>query len=295
MDRFSPAAIEALIEVVTGGPGLTPRPRFGLYRSGTELDGFFGALNIHCRIGIGSRVPRVRELLIDINSGPNARTELTPVFEAAVHPHEFRRRRCENEIAGAVDYLNSALLGDGYQLCAAEGVYRLMRAGAEVMEEGLAEAADALDLQHVKRVLAKIRKSIDADSEGAITAACSLVESVCKTILGRMKVDLPNKMDIASLAKAVRTTLNFAPAGSELPAEADQSLNTMISGLSNAANGLGAFRSQVGDAHGRGDGHPAMDGRLARFAVNLASTISQLFIETWQEQAPRRTTTPWRR
>jgi hypothetical protein len=46
--------------------------------------------------------------------------------------------------------------------------------------------------------------------------------------------------------------------------------------------GLGAFRSRVGDAHGKGKLHAKPAARHATLAVNLAGSLASFLIETWE-------------
>jgi hypothetical protein len=123
---------------------------------------------------------------------------------------------------------------------------------------------------------------LGTDPEGAITAACSMVESVCRCILQEMDLPLPAKKDISHLVGEVQRQLNISPARADLAPDVKQ----ILGGLGNAANGIGALRTHAGDAHGRDKGAVTADARLARLAIHAASTISLFFIETWREHRP---------
>ena len=61
---FSSFTIEALVQVVSGGPGLgNTEPPIGIYRSGPEIDGFLMGCGIDPAHGSGSRLPALRDCL----------------------------------------------------------------------------------------------------------------------------------------------------------------------------------------------------------------------------------------
>jgi len=49
---------------------------------------------------------------------------------------------------------------------------------------------------------------------------------------------------------------------------------------------LGAATHDPGDAHGRERGYRRIDPRIARLAINSASTVSLFLVETWQKRHP---------
>src|SRR3546814_14810307 len=67
--------------------------------------------------------------------------------------------------------------------------------------------------------------------------------------------------------------------------EAD--IRQTLSGLTSVAKGIGALRTHGGDAHGREKGFRRIDARIARLAVNAASTLALFLIETWERQEHR--------
>jgi hypothetical protein len=87
--KFSVQTIAALAEVVTGGSGGDLGPRIGVYRTGPNLERFFGALSIELIIGAGSQVPTVRDALGRENSNASGRETIIRVLEAAVDPRDY--------------------------------------------------------------------------------------------------------------------------------------------------------------------------------------------------------------
>jgi hypothetical protein len=135
---FSPQAITALVDLVTGGSGTTTLgPRWGVYRTASQLENFFGNCNLDLKIGSRSRVSAVRDLLTSINREEDAFAVLKPVFEAAVDPASYGsdvQRHAE-----ARDHLNQALSTNGFQLVRHRGTYHLTASDAESAAGGVSE------------------------------------------------------------------------------------------------------------------------------------------------------------
>jgi hypothetical protein len=73
-----------------------------------------------------------------------------------------------------------------------------LRAQATVVG-AFSAAAEALDPDTVGRDLNRALASAKSDPEDAVTAACSVVESVCRSIWIESDLGLPAKQDISGL------------------------------------------------------------------------------------------------
>lgn len=274
---FSPQVITAITEVVTGGSGTgSAGKRYGTYRIGPRLETFFGGCNVELRIGNGSRVPTVRSALTALNQ-QRGLEQLRRIIEASVDSRDYVDRAEDHR--EALEYLNQMLGPDGYELRLSGSRYRLESISASsVMTRAVEEHAAALDYDSVQRDAERAIAQAETDSEGAITAACSMVESVCRCLLEEMGRPLPANKDISHLVAETQRYLNISPARSDITPDMKQ----ILGGLSNVANGIGALRTHAGSAHGRDKATPRLDGRTARLAIHAASTLALFFIETWR-------------
>ncbi|MFW8587398.1 abortive infection family protein [Rhizobium beringeri] len=64
-------------------------------------------------------------------------------------------------------------------------------------------------------------------------------------------------------------------------------MRQVLGGLTSVAKGIGALRTHGGDAHGREKGFRRIDSRIARLALNSASSIALFLIETWESKQLR--------
>jgi len=267
----------ALVEAITGGAGNQTSPPIGLYRTGTTLETFFGAAGLSFQLGPRSRVPATRELVAQVNDSEDALPRLRRIFEQVADPREYARE--PERLTELVDYLNVNLRVDGYELRLIDQRFRLMELGSNApVAAALTEAARLLNLDSVSRDFQRALDQTDTDAEGAITSACSTVESVCKCLLDQMGHPYPATQDISGLVREVQRHLDLSPGQPNL----HQDIRQILSGLATTAGGVGALRTHTGDAHGRGIGVVRSSPRLARLAIHAASTLALFLIETWQ-------------
>lgn len=279
--RFSMQTLTALTDIVTGGPGGSPKPPIGLYRSGPELQRFFG--NLGLEICIGSRVPSVRDLLGEVNQQPSGHAKIIEVLETIADPRDYLEEL--DRLCAVVEYMNQRLQFDGYQLRQIGAVYKVVSVATNaVAATALKKATDKFDLDSVQRNFDQALTEAEGNPEGAITAACSTVESVCKCLLDEMGQAYPAKQDIRGLVTELGKLLELSPGRNDLPTEFEQDIRQILGGLSSVTGGIGALRTHAGDAHGRGKARVAVDTRIARLAIHSANTVSLFFIETWQRR-----------
>lgn len=283
--QLSPQTIEAIAFIISGGSQSDSTPMVGLYRSGPRLEQFMRTCNVEMKIGSGSRYPTLVECLINVAKGPNADQLLPRIIERAADPRDFINEG--NKLPAVIEYLNRYLHFDGLELQHLGQTVRLVAAGhGTPVVADLATKVAVLDFDTVRRDLDRALASAEHDPEDAVTAACSTVESVCRSVLIELQIPLPAKRDISSLYKAIRDPLGLAPERTNLAPEIAEDVRKVLSGLITSIEGIGALRTHGGDAHGRERGFRRVDARIARLAIHSASTAALFIIETWQQKFP---------
>jgi hypothetical protein len=273
--------LSALAEVITGGAGNTGTAPIGRYRSAYFLKQFFLGLDISFDVAGRSRVPAVKELLTGMNREASQRETLIRIIEAVADPRDFIDD--PNKLTAVVEYMNKRLAYDRFELRQIGMTYKVAAAATNVVAaSALKDKAKALDLGSVHSDFERALSQADTDPSGAITAACSTVESVCKCILDEMGKPYPTKQDVKGLVGEVAKHINLSPGRDDLPKEWEQDIRTILSGLFNVIGGIGSLRTHAGDAHGKGKNPVPADSRIARLAIHAASTVSLFYIETWQ-------------
>ena len=186
-----------------------------------------------------------------------------------------------------IEYLNKYLVFDGLQLRQDGRRVRLLQAGASAsVIETFAETVESIDFDTVARDLERALRSAEEDPEDAVTAACSVVESLCRSVLIELGLPLPDKRDVTGLYRAVRKPLGLSPDREDLPSEIAVDVRTVLGGVNAIVQGIGALRTHGGDAHGREKGFRRIDPRIARLAIHSASSVALFLVETWQQKFP---------
>ncbi|HUD86078.1 MAG TPA: abortive infection family protein [Xanthobacteraceae bacterium] len=126
-------------------------------------------------------------------------------------------------------------------------------------------------------------KSVEGDPEAAVTAACSILESVCKVYLESVGAEMPSKQVLGQLWSATANHLGLSP-----KLVADNDLKRILQGLYSIADGVAALRTHEGSAHGRSEKAYRIAPRHARLAVHAAHTMALFILETWQARREER-------
>ncbi len=151
-------------------------------------------------------------------------------------------------------------------------------------DTAVSEVLEAFDSEGVHTVWSKALDRRNADPEGAITVARTLLETVCKRILDDMSVGYTNKEDLPKLYSMAAKTLNLAP-----DQHTEEPIKAILGGAMNLVNGIGTLRNRLSDSHGRGGKPVKPSARHASLAVNMAGAMATFLIETYLEKQAGKT------
>lgn len=141
--------------------------------------------------------------------------------------------------AAAVEYLNVRLRADGLVVQVYEGRVRCVAINQSAAVTGhLARRVSTFAFDTVQRDLERALASASSDPEDAVTAACSILESMCRSILIEMNLPLPEKRDLTTLYKAVREPLRLAADRDDLPPEISNDIRGVLGGLAKSCRML---------------------------------------------------------
>lgn len=143
----------------------------------------------------------------------------------------------------------------------------------------ITETLTIFDAEHVQAAWQKALDRRAADPEGAITAARTLLETVCKHVLDDAGVTYGNDVDLPKLWALVAEQMNLAPHQHQ-----ETVFKAILGNCQSVVNNLGAIRNRIGDAHGQGRQPVRPKPRHAELAVNLAGTMAGFLVSTWQER-----------
>ena len=284
--RFSPFVLKALADVITGGSYQEAGEPIGVYRSGPKIEAFFLDCGFDMRIGSSSRVPATIEFLRALAVRPDADESLKRIILRVCDPRDYLSAPAK---ATAVrDHMNAAMEADGLAVTLVGGKAHIVeRTGTGLIVEPFISKITKLDFDTVQIEIARALPSLATDPEDAVTAACSLIEAVCRSVLIELGLPLPAKRDIDGLLRAVQEPLGLSPGRTDLPTEVEQDIRQILGGLTSVTKGIGALRTHAGDAHGRERGFRRIDPRIARLALNSASSAALFLIESWERKQHR--------
>lgn len=151
--------------------------------------------------------------------------------------------------------------------------------GASAPSSEVEESLKKLSSDAVDRMWSKTLSRISQDPDGAITAARSLVESVCKHILDDLGEVYDTKGDLPILYKLVSNRMHLSA-----DQQQEQVFKQILGGCSSVVSGFASFRNSHADAHGQGRKPIVAKKRHAILAVNLAGTMATFLVETFQER-----------
>ena len=133
------------------------------------------------------------------------------------------------------------------------------------------------NLPEIEKEFQRALENVEADPATAVTAACAIVESTCKTYIAEEGLAMPADQSIQPLWKAVQAHLKLDPSK-----YVDTELRQILGGLTSIVHGVGGLRTRRGSAHGQGPGGGAIEPRHARLAVHAAHTLVAFVLESWK-------------
>lgn len=152
-------------------------------------------------------------------------------------------------------------------------------AGGAPASKTLSDFFKAGDFASIETEFSRAIANVQSDPHASITAASAIIEAFCKTYLETHGIDVPTMQTAVPLWRAVQAPLGLNP---DRLLSDDQ--NRILSGLTSIVDGIGAFRTHIGSAHGRGVAPPPITPSEARLAVNAAHTLVTFGMERWHSK-----------
>ncbi len=159
---------------------------------------------------------------------------------------------------------------------------KILGAAVGAPSQSLEDILRMRDFAGVEKEFQRSLESVESDPPAAVTAACAIIEALCKVYIQEEKLVMPSKQTIKPLWAVVQKDLGLDP-GSVV----DQDLQRILSGLSSVIDGVGAFRTHAGSAHGHGPTTYPVEGRHARLAIHAAHTVVAFVLESWEKKGSK--------
>ncbi|HCI1651738.1 TPA: abortive infection family protein [Pseudomonas aeruginosa] len=149
-------------------------------------------------------------------------------------------------------------------------------AGASPAARSLADYFKAGDFSSIEAEFERAISHVERDPHAAITAACAIIEALCKTYIETHRLEMPSKQTVGPLWKVVQQHL-----GLNVDPTLEEDQKRILGGLASIVDGVGAYRTHIGSAHGRGLEPPRIVASEARLAVHASHTIVIFVMERW--------------
>jgi hypothetical protein len=142
-------------------------------------------------------------------------------------------------------------------------------------DAAITATVQAVTSSYIQEAWQKALERRATDPEGAITAARTLLESVCKHILDAAGATYDGNADLPKLYTLTAKRLNLSPSQ-----HTEQLFKQILGGCQTVVEGVGALRNRHSDAHGKGAAGTKAAPRHAELAVNLSGTMATLLLQT---------------
>jgi hypothetical protein len=152
-----------------------------------------------------------------------------------------------------------------------------LETGGSAADAAITAGLTSYDAPAVQAVWTKALERRSTDPEGAVTAACTLLEEVCKHIIEDSGGEWETKWNIPKLYGQAAQLLNLAPSQHQ-----GDVFKTILGSCQSIVQGVGSLRNKGSDAHAGGRARVPFKPRHAAFTVNLAGSMALFLIETWQ-------------
>jgi hypothetical protein len=149
-------------------------------------------------------------------------------------------------------------------------------AGTSPAAKSLVAYFKASDFSSIEAEFQRAIAHVDRDPHAAITAASAIIEALCKIYIEMHGLEMPSKQTIAPLWKVVQQHL-----GLNIDPTLQDDQKRILQGLASIVDGVGAYRTHIGSAHGRGIEPPEIVPSEARLAVHASHTIVIFVMERW--------------
>jgi hypothetical protein len=144
-------------------------------------------------------------------------------------------------------------------------------------DAGITATVKSVSSAYIQEAWHKALERRATDAEGAITAARTLLESVCKHVLDAAGATYDDSADLPKLYSLTAKQLNLSPSQ-----HTEQLFKQILGGCQTVVEGVGALRNRHSDAHGKGASGTKPAPRHAELAVNLSGTMATFLLQTWE-------------
>jgi len=264
--KISEHTLKHLAQAVCGDSSYTP------YLTGPKLVLMFNKYGFKDTYeqGFPSRWKYTEDKLRELNGKDSIRK----IIEDTVDPRRFHG--LDITVENAVKKFNDFLKYDKYEIKKFGDEYKVTDVRGVIVQ---AEASKGINHEFINEQIDKCRKKIlEEDYNGAITNSRSLLEAIFIEIIERHeKKEVKNDGSVENQWSKVKRIMKLEIDKDTLPDYVIQ----ILGGIDTAIKGLAGLSNNAGDRHAN---KFKTRKHHAKLAVNLAMTISDFLIDSWDFQ-----------
>ncbi|MGF6791458.1 abortive infection family protein [Paraburkholderia sp. 35.1] len=157
---------------------------------------------------------------------------------------------------------------------------RIEQGASSPADHVVTAAIEKFDAEYLQTAWRKALERRQADPEGAITMARTLLETTCKHILDELEIVYGDSPELPELYRLTSKALNLAPSQ-----HTEGVFKQILGGCQSVVEGLGALRNRLSDAHGTGKRAARPASRHAELAVNLSGALALYLLATFDARS----------
>lgn len=145
------------------------------------------------------------------------------------------------------------------------------------LEQEIIAILENTDSNRVNLAWQKVLDRRNEDLDGAITAARTLLETVCKYVLDKNNISFKDNCNFSELYRLTAASLNLTP-----NAETEGFMKQLMDGCLMVISSIGSLRNHLGDAHGKREHFIDAKQQHAELIVNITCSVALFLIATWE-------------
>ncbi|WES99323.1 abortive infection family protein [Chryseobacterium arthrosphaerae] len=205
----------------------------------------------------------------------------TYMYEVTVNvPLKIHRRI--NDYSQEVAVIESAITEAGLS----DGIYvreicwraYLKNEHQKQSEKKAVEITQLLTQEYVDRQIRLMNNSIENNPHLSLGISKELIETCCKHILNKAKIEINKDWDIGKLVKETNKQIDLMPFQVENTELAKLSIAKILSGFSNIVHGISELRNSYGTGHGHLPEFKNLDVIYIKLAVSASSELAIFYL-----------------
>lgn len=194
--------------------------------------------------------------------------------------HSIDARSVQAALSGIASGHGSWAIRRGHVIEAFVPLLTFLESGGGAADATITHGLTRYDAPAVQAFWAKALERRTTDPEGAVTAASTLLEEVCKHIIEDSGGEWDPSWNIPKLYAVASKILNLAPSQHQ-----EEIFRSILGNCQSVVQSIGSLRNKGSDSHAGGRSRVSFKPRHAALTVNLAGSMALFLVETFQSRS----------